>query len=467
MVGACALAISCGSSTKGADEPGGGSGTAGAATDTATNGDTTDTSTSDSTAGDGETKSDNRVAMAPTGDAGKAKLPHNKKVADSGDAATKPNKGKKAGKGKKHKKVARAGKKAKKRGRKGKKAKETNHGAPLTLEARKKMSEFLVKPAQLAFKRQRWPRAVALYQGLVAARGAGSPEAIMLAKAWTVAGQYDEAVKVYTNFIKAGTGTEKQSAFAGKERKRLMNQPNPYQRNFDPGGARGEAIRAFKAGRRLYRRKQWRKALVYYRMGDQLDADLPGFLRELGATYDKLGQRDKKIEFYRAYLIRRPFGKNARVVRAALSKVKGSLGRLTIASAIKCDEVWVNRQPVGRKLPVKKLLVAPGTYKALCVNRKYQIAYFEYAKVQAGKKALLKFNWAVVVNKLENPFGRIAIQDARTGAMMDLGIAQPEYGVIVPSDGRALKMVLTSLDGAKKVTRFPRIPPGAREIIKW
>ena len=57
-------------------------------------------------------------------------------------------------------------------------------------------------------------------------------------------------------------------------------------------------------------------------MGYALAPDLPGFLRELGSTYDKLDAPDRKREFYRRYLVQRPFGANADVVRDELAKDK-------------------------------------------------------------------------------------------------------------------------------------------------
>ncbi len=333
--------------------------------------------------------------------------------------------------------------------------------------SRKKMSRFLIEPARAAIKKRQWPRAIALYQGIVVARGPGSPEALELARAWTLAGQYDAAVPVLDRFIEH-TDDDKALASARKERNRLANQSNPFARSFQVRGARREAGVVFKKGRKAFRKKKYADAAVYFEMGYALDVDLPGFLRELGATYDRLKAPDKKARFYAAYLRRRPFGKNAKEVRKALGKKTRILGKLTIASAMRCDEVWVNRQKVPGKLPVKNILVAPGDYKALCISYKYQIAYFEYAKVRLTKPGKLTFNWAVVVNALKNPMGRIRLEDARrSGTMMDLGISTPEVGVVVPGDGRALKVSLQALDGSRREERFLRIQPGSREVIKW
>jgi hypothetical protein len=133
--------------------------------------------------------------------------------------------------------------------------------------------------------------------------------------------------------------------------------------------------------------------------------------------------------------------------------------------------VWLNEQPVPGKLPLKGLVVAPGRYTALCYNVKYDIAYFEQRSVAAAGAATLKFDWAVVVNKLEKPFGRISIENTLadrpgTFVQMPLGLTDG-FGVVVPPDGRALEVRLTSLDGSRKDTRFIKISPGSTEVIKW
>ena len=60
----------------------------------------------------------------------------------------------------------------------------------------------------------------------------------------------------------------------------------------------------------------------------------------------------------------------------------------------------------------------------------------------------MTFRWAIIVNKLEQPLGRIALENPKApGMMIDLGITSPEIGVAVPPDGRKLKMVLKDDSG--------------------
>lgn len=336
-----------------------------------------------------------------------------------------------------------------------------------TTKPRGELSEFLAKKAEAAAQKRDLGRAIVLHQALVAARGPGSPEARRLATLWTLAAQSADAARVLEEFA-AATSDAKARAEARAEATRLTANPDPFSKQLELPALAAEAKQAFKLGRAAFARKQYGDALVYFHMGYALAPDLPGFLRELGATYEKLDARDKKVDFYRAYLLRRPFGKNADEVRKELSKDRGALAALTLESSLPCEEVWVNRQPVPGKLPAKKLLVAPGTYKAFCLSRKYEIGIFEYVTVEAGQQATLKFNWAVVVNQLASPLGRIAIENPKAaGTLLDLGVSSPEIGVVLPADGRALKMVLKDDSGSRVEERSVRIRPGERFVVKW
>jgi len=329
------------------------------------------------------------------------------------------------------------------------------------------MSAFLVKPAQAAADKRQWERAIPMYEALVAARGPASPEARKLAELWTLAGQRDDAIRVLQAFAGA-TEDPKAMRSAQAEIARLQQSSDPFANRFELVELGREAARAFKDGRVAFRAKHYGDALVYYTMGYRLAPDLPGFLRELGATYDKLGARDKKLDFYREYLQRRPFGKNADEVRRDLAHDKKVLGSLTISASLPCEQVYVNRQAMPGKLPKRGLKLAPGTYKGLCFNSKYEIALFQVATVSAGATSEMKFNWAILDNKLENPYGRIQIENPESpGMMLDLGITSPEVGVAVPADGRALKMVLKDDSGTKRVERFIKLAPGQRQVVKW
>ena len=336
-----------------------------------------------------------------------------------------------------------------------------------TKKSRAALSQFLVKQAEKAAKDRKWAQAIPLYQALVVARGAGAPEAKQLATLWTLAGQNEDAAEAWTAYGNA-TKDEKAKAAALAEAARLTAAPDPFADKLNPTEMVKEANQAFKLGRAAFKAKQFGDALVYFHMGYALAPDLPGFLRELGSTYDKLGAGDRKKEFYRRYLVQRPFGPNADVVRSELAREKDVLGMLTVSSSLPCAELWVNRQRVSGKVPDKGLLVAPGTYKGLCFNAKYEMAMFEYTTVEAGKPTTMSFRWAIVVNKLERPYGRIALENPKSpGTMIDLGITSPEVGVPVSSDGQKLKMVLKDDSGIRTEERSVQIEPGQKLIVQW
>lgn len=336
-----------------------------------------------------------------------------------------------------------------------------------TKKSRADLSKFLVKPATKAVKDRAWAKAIPLYQALVVARGPASPEAKELATLWTLAGQNEDAAEAWTALAEATTN-EKDKEIAVAEATRLSSSPDPFAEKLALTEMAKEANLAFKQGRAAYKAGQYGDALVLFHMGYALAPDLPGFLRELGSTYDKLGAAERKHDFYRRYLLQRPFGPNADVVRSELARDKDVLGTLVISSSLPCSEMWVNRQRITGKLPEKGLLVAPGTYKGLCFNPKYAMAQFEYTTVEPGKQASLSFQWAIVVNKLERPYGRIALENAKSpGVMIDLGITSPEVGVPVPADGHKLKMVLKDDSGVRTEERSVQLEPGQKLVVQW
>lgn len=334
-----------------------------------------------------------------------------------------------------------------------------------TKASRKQLSEGLVGAAQRAVKARDWARAIPMYQAIVVARGTGGPEGKQLATLWTLAGQNEEAAEAWRAYAGAvDDPREKQAAIA--EAQRLGAAPDPFAGKLTTQPLGTEAKQMFARARTSFAAKQYGDALVQLHMGYALAPDLPGFLRELGATYDKLGASAQKREFYRRYLLQRPFGANADAVRVELAKDQ-ALGTLVISSSLPCTEVWVNRQRLPR-VPDQGLLVAPGSYKGLCYSPGLEMALFEYATVEAGKQASLSFRWAIVENKLERPFGRIALENPKApGILIDLGISSREIGVAAPADGRKLRMVLKDDAGIRTEERMVKIVPGQRIAVRW
>jgi hypothetical protein len=337
-----------------------------------------------------------------------------------------------------------------------------------TQKSRVEISQFLVKDADAAKSKRDWAKAIPMYNAIVVARGPGSKEARELADLYALAGMREDSIATLTDF---SNSTEDPAAKkdADDAIERQKTQTEAFAKPLTMAVLDKQANASFKLGRAAFAKKQYGDALVYYTMGYRLAPDLPGFLRELGATYDKLGASDKKTAFYLAYLHRRPLGKNADEVRKSLAGNKSALGSLTISSSLPCEQVWLMGQAVTVKLPLKELKLAPGEYKGLCFNGKYELGFFEYATVTAGQTAQLTFDWAIVVNDLKDPYGRIALENSRgkSGEMLDLGIDQPEIGVTVPTDGHAMRMIMKDDSGATTKECFVKIVPGQRLTVTW
>jgi hypothetical protein len=336
--------------------------------------------------------------------------------------------------------------------------------------SRSELSAFLEAPAKKAVAARAWARAIPLYQALVVARGPGSAEAKQLASTWALAGQHERAADAWRTYASA-VRDEKERAFALAEAERLAAIDDPFADKLALASLVVEAKRAFALGRKAFARKHYGDALVYFHIGHALAPELPGFLRELGATYDKLGAAPQRRALYLRYLAQRPVGPLADAIRAQLESdpaARGELGTLRLSSSLPCAEMYLNHQRLPSKLPAKGLRVAPGRYKGLCFSPTHEMQLFEYATVRAGETAEMTFRWGIVENRLERPFGRIVLENPKApGVMLDLGITATEIGVAAPADGRPLRMIVKDDTGLRVEERRVTIEPGRRLVVRW
>ena len=338
-----------------------------------------------------------------------------------------------------------------------------------TRTPRAELSKFLVAHAEAAAKARDFAHAIPLYQALAAARGPASAEQRQLANLWALAGQRDEAVDAWNAFADATTD-EAARRDARAEVSRLQAGPDRLRARLVLAAVPDDARRAVALGRSALAAKHYGDALVAFHMAYALSPDQPGLVRELGAAYDKLGAKDERSAFYERYLVQHPLGATANEIRAELAKEPGGggLGTLTVASSLPCTELWINREKVTGKLSEKGLPVAPGLYKGLCFAPKYEMALFQYATVEPGKPATMTFRWAIVENRLDHPYGRIAIENPEApGTMIDLGITSPEVGVALPADGHKLQLLLEDDTGTRTEKRTVAIEPGQRFVVRW
>jgi len=340
---------------------------------------------------------------------------------------------------------------------------------PASGALRSKLSAFLVPLARDAAKSAATRgKAVSLYRGLVAARGPGDPIALELARTYRVAEDYSAAAAVYRAFA-AETNDRAAAADARAEADEVDAQPTPFSRSFAEQPALAEARKVWNKGRKASRRKKWDEALVYYQMAAGLAPEMPGPMRELGTVYRKLDRPEQARSYFHAYLRRRPVGKIANEVRKQLNK-DDTLGRVTVTGTkkLRCEQVWVQGLFVSQKLPIKSLALPEGRYRWLCFNNKYGLAYYKWVDVPRGGQVEANFRWAIVVNALKKPYGRVRIEDARNpDVMQDLGLALNEVGVPVPDDGRALRVKLISDDRSRIEDRLVKLSAGERTVIKW
>jgi tetratricopeptide (TPR) repeat protein len=331
------------------------------------------------------------------------------------------------------------------------------------------LAAFLVSPAEHALAARKYGLAVSLWRGVAAIRGDADPALLKLARAWTLAGEFDAAIEELERHRQALSAQQADPvaiAAINKQIVELESRPRGFTGGvFEVEPAETHAREAFKRGRRLMRAKKYAEAAALFRAGVELAPDLPGNHRELGEALARLGQKDQATGFLLRYLRLRPFGKNADEIRARLAPA-GVLGSLSIGSSFDCEQVWMNRQPVPLALPVKSLAVAPGRYRLLCYSERYHFARYIAADVPPGEEAHAAFTWAIIENKLD-PWGRIVMENPdRESEMYDIGVFD-EIGVPVPDDRRPLKFVMRAADSSKRKEVRIKLEAGKRIPLVW
>ena len=107
----------------------------------------------------------------------------------------------------------------------------------------------------------------------------------------------------------------------------------------------------------------------------------------------------------------------------------------------------------------------------MCYSIKYDLAFTEWFRVEPDKTTTVVFSWAIIVNKLENPGGRIYVENILAGpddlALRPLPLTDNGVGMPVPADGRPLRLRLESLDRSVEKEIYLRIPPGSIEKVTW
>lgn len=326
-------------------------------------------------------------------------------------------------------------------------------------------ADFIVPAAESALRERRFGLAVSLWRGVVAIRGDADPAVEKLARAWTLAGEFDAAVEELERRKRAVTEPAEQERLT-REIIDLEHRVKGFTgRVFEVVPAVAQAREAFRRGRSAYAAKQYAQAEALFRAGVEMAPDLPGNYRELGESLEQLGRTDDAIRFLGRYLRMRPYGKNADEVRTRLTAA-GAIGWLSVGSSFACEQVWMNRQVVPQRLPLVELAVAPGRYRLLCFNETYHFARYISVDVPTRGNVHADFSWAIIENKLD-PWGRIVMENPdRQSEMNDIGVWN-EIGVPVPEDQRPLKVLLRAGDASRQKELFLKLEAGRRIALTW
>ncbi len=270
-----------------------------------------------------------------------------------------------------------------------------------------------------------------------------------LARAQTMAGQFDEAIENYKLVLKKKPPPEVIDQVEN-EIKRLQNMPASFSDQlFSRVHLTPEARMAFKKGVHIARKKNLKEAIRYLRAALILDPNLPGTYRILGAVYGKLKNPAKEQRFLQDYLRLNPIGRNADVVRKRLRK-SGLLTEVSIEASFPC-QLWVNGRQLNKLTPVKSLLLPPGHYTFSFVSEKYRI--IRNIRTQLNKEnAKVVFNFGVIEFKLK-PWARVRANKRDLGLWDTIGLPVGKYLLDLEAhDGSRRKRINVNVEPGKIFT---------------
>jgi tetratricopeptide (TPR) repeat protein len=325
--------------------------------------------------------------------------------------------------------------------------------------------ETAAKAADAAQDPDHQGRAISLWRGVVAIKGDGDPAAKGLHRALVVAGFFKRAKEVVERYA-AATADAKEKQWAQEEALSLDSREAGYGATAKIVPATKQARLAFARGQKAFKAKRYEEAIAYFKAGAVMDPEVTGNFRELAASFEKLGRTAEAAAFYSQYMYLRPFGETAPFVVQRLTALK-HIGTVDISTSFPCARWVINGDEAPSKVSLpRRLSLPPGSYRILCYNETYRFASYSDFTVAAGGNVVASIDWALVVNRLD-PGLRWKIEHPTDGTMRDLG-TDAEIGVPVPSDRRALKVVIYSpSDPRTQKEMFLKLEPGKRVEVKW
>ena len=313
---------------------------------------------------------------------------------------------------------------------------------------------WLEKDAEKAVISGQYARAVALLRGLAALRPRDPTPVYRLAEVFTLAGLYEEAMGEYRRFTQRPGADPARKQRAESEIKRLEEAPAPFAESlFKQAPATVEAKKLFEEGKRDAQAKKYDPAIAELQAALLLDPDLPGPYRLLGAVYGKTGDRTQERLFLADYLRVRPDGPIADTVRKTLKEAK-LLGTISVDASFPCH-VFINGRDTGKTTPLKGYSLPAGKYMVGFENEAYHVVRLLRMDVQVGKDTAKKFNFGVLLTKLE-PWARIRVDGKDVGLWDEAGVPEGKHTVSYKAH-----------DGSKEKTVQVDIKGGAKEKLSW
>ena len=257
-----------------------------------------------------------------------------------------------------------------------------------TKKSRAELSQFLVAPAREAPPRRATGRTRSRSTRRSSSRAARrSPEAKQLATLWTLAGQNERRRRGVERRTPPRSPTRRSTATRSPR-----PRGSPARPIRSPTSSRSPAIAA-EAQARVHarpRRVRARSSTATRsststwatRSRPTCPASCASSARPTTSSAPTRPQARVLPPLPRPAPVRR---ERRRRPRRARARTRTRSARCSSSSSLPCTELWVNRQQITGKLPDKGIVVAPGSYKGLCFNPKYEMALFEYATVEAGQ----------------------------------------------------------------------------------
>jgi hypothetical protein len=269
-----------------------------------------------------------------------------------------------------------------------------------------------------------------------------------LAKAQGEAGLPADAVESYQRLLQSKPSAEvARDAQAAIARLRLVSPPDQLPQRLL---LTKEATLTFARGMALKRQKQEKQAVRYLRASLVLDPTLPGAHRVLGMIYGQAGDPVKERSYLLEYLRLRPDGRIADIVRRRLQP-SGILGSVDIAASYTCD-VWVNGRALGKRTPLKGLLLPPGKHTFSLVNGTYHIVRNRHVIVRSGTKETVDVPFGLLTIKL-SPWARVTADGRDLGLWETIGLPVGEHRLkLVAHDGSRHKQVSVTIKAASTVS---------------